>query len=250
MGTAPRVLVVTGGSRGIGRAISIGAAARGYAVCLSFLGNETAARETVEEIEAEGGTAIAVKADSGQPDDVERLFIDAQRVGILAGLVNNAGTIGPLAPVSDMSVERIERVFRTNVVGAFLCARQGIRYMSTRMGGAGGTIINLSSTAARIGGAGGTIDYAATKGAIETFTRGLAIEVALDGIRVNAVAPGMIETEIHADTGQPDRLARIVESIPMRRIGTAEEVAASVLWLLSPEASYVTGSVLTVSGGR
>ena len=196
------------------------------------------------------GAAIAVQADSGEPGDIDRLFTAARDVGTLERLVNNAGVIAPLAPVSDMTLDRFERVFRTNVIGAFLCARQGIRYMSTRMGGAGGTIINLSSTAARIGGAGGTIDYAATKGAIETFTRGLAIEVALDGIRVNAVAPGMIETEIHADTGQPDRLARIVESIPMRRIGTAEEVAASVLWLLSPEASYVTGSLLTVSGGR
>lgn len=244
------VLIVTGGGRGIGRAISIAAARRGYAICFSYLRNDAAALETVSAIESTGGVALAVKADSGQPDDIARLFATADTLGPLAGLVNNAGTIAPLAPVSEMGLERLERLFRTNVISAFLCAREAIQRLSARTGGRGGAIVNLSSTAARIGGANGTIDYAATKGAIETFTRGLAIEVAPDAIRVNAVAPGMIETAIHAETGQPDRVARIVDSIPIQRIGTAEEVAAAVLWLLSDEASYVTGSVLTVSGGR
>ena len=171
-------------------------------------------------------------------------------LGPLTALVNNAGIIAPLRPVADMDADRLDHLFRVNVVGSFLCAGEAVRRLSTSQGGKGGAIVNLSSAAARLGGAGGTVDYAATKGAIETFTRGLAVEVAPEGIRVNAVAPGMIETDIHADTGDPGRRKRANASIPMGRNGTAEEVAAAILWLLSDEASYTTGSVLTVSGGR
>lgn len=244
------VLLVTGGSRGIGRAVALGAARRGHAVCLSYNRNTNAADDAVKAIEAIGGRASAVQADVGQADDVERLFAQADKLGPLAALVNNAGIIAPLQPVADMGAERLEHLFRVNVVGSFLCAAAAVRRLSTRHGGSGGAIVNLSSAAARIGGAVGTVDYAATKGAIETFTHGLAVEVAREGIRVNAVAPGMIATDIHADTGDPGRRERANASIPMGRSGTAEEVAHAILWLMSDEASYMTGSVLTVSGGR
>jgi NAD(P)-dependent dehydrogenase (short-subunit alcohol dehydrogenase family) len=247
---AKPVLVITGGSRGIGRAVALGAAKRGYSVCFSFLGHESAARDVEAQIEQMGGEVKAVRGDCGEPGDVEKLFTAAAGMGRLAGLVNNAGIMASGARVEDMSIDRLAEVFRVNVTGSFLCAKEAIRSMSTRHGGQGGGIVNISSAAARLGGAGEAVDYAASKGAIETFTRGLAIEVAHEGIRVNAVAPGMIETDIHARTGTPDRLRRAIPSIPLQRIGTAEEVAASVLWLLSDEAAYVTGCILTVSGGR
>ena len=244
----PPVLIVTGGGRGIGRAIALGAASRGYSVCFSYRRDADSARALVSEIENEGGVATAVLADVSQSEAAEHLFARGDELGTLVALVNNAGTMATSRPVVDMTAERLDAVFRTNVIGSFLCTAQAIKRMSTLHGGKGGAIVNLSSTAARIGGANGSVDYAASKGAIETFTRGLAIEVASQGIRVNAVAPGMVDTDIHYDTGDPERLVRSIESIPMRRIGTAEEIAASVLWLLSKEATYVTGSVLTVSG--
>lgn len=247
----PRVLIVTGGARGIGAAIARQAATAGYAVCVNYLHHADAAHALCEDIAAAGGVAIAVQADVTQEVQTERLFDETvRRFGQLDALVNNAGIVAPAARVDEMSATRISKLFATNVIGAFLCAREGVRRMSTRSGGRGGAIVNITSRASELGSPGQYVDYAASKAALETLTVGLAREVALEGIRVNAVSPGLINTDIHASGGQPDRVQRLAASIPMGRGGEADEVARAVLWLLSDEASYVTGASLNVSGGR
>lgn len=246
-----KVLVVTGGSRGIGAAIARLAAAQGYAVCLSYLGNREAAAAVVASITDAGGVALAVQADVALEADVVRLFAEVDAaLGPLSALVNNAGILERQSRVEDMDAARIGRIFATNVVGSFICAREAIRRMSIRHGGAGGAIVNLSSRAARLGAPNEYVDYAASKGAIDTFTLGLAKEVAAEGIRVNAVSPGIIYTDIHASGGDPGRVERMKTLIPMQRGGSADEVARAVLWLLSAEASYTTGACIDVSGGR
>ena len=249
-GAENRVAIVTGGSRGIGRAVSLLLAERGYAVCLSYVSDSAAAQAVVEAITARGGQALAVKGDVGSEADVIALFQAADGLGRLAALVNNAGVVDVKSDVADMSLARLQRMMNTNVVGSFLCVREAVRRMSTKRGGAGGAIVNLSSVAARLGGPGQFVDYAASKGAIDALTIGLAREVAGEGIRVNAVAPGIIATEIHASGGEPDRVERLGPGVPMGRAGTAEEVAAPIVWLLSEEASYTTGAILDVGGGR
>lgn len=246
-----KVILITGGSRGIGRAIAHLAAQQGYAVCISYVNHASSAEEVVAHIQAQGGEAAAFRADVSQAVDVQALFqqLDA-KFGRLNAMVNNAGILETQMRLEDMSAERIQRVFATNVLGSFLCAREAVRRMSSRHGGSGGAIVNLSSRAARLGAAGEYVDYAASKAAIDTLTIGLAKEVAAEGIRVNAVAPGLIRTDIHAAGGEPGRVDRLQASIPMQRGGTPEEVAQAVLWLLSDEASYITGSILDVSGGR
>jgi len=244
-------LLVTGGSRGIGAATARLAAARGYAVGLGFRDNAAAAAQVIADIEQAGGEAFAVAADVASEADVLRLF-DAvdRRFGRLDALVNNAGILEQHMRVESMSLGRLQRVFATNVIGSFLCAREAIRRMSTRHGGGGGAIVNMSSAAARLGAPNEYVDYAASKGAIDTMTIGLAKEVAAEGIRVNAIRPGLILTDIHAGSGEPGRVERLRETVPMRRGGTPEEVANAVLWLLSDEASYLTGAVIDVGGGR
>ncbi|HZH28546.1 MAG TPA: SDR family oxidoreductase [Azospirillaceae bacterium] len=248
--TRTGVAVVTGGSRGIGAAVSRVAASRGYAVVVNYAADAEAASRVVADIERAGGRAIAVQADVSQEAGVRHLFAEADGLGPLVALVNNGGITGPITRVDELAPEDLARVLAVNVAGPFLCAREAIRRMSTRRGGTGGVIVNVSSIAARLGGAGEWVHYAASKGAIDTFTAGLAREVAAEGIRVNAVAPGLIDTEIHAAAGAPDRLERLAPSVPMGRAGTVEEVAETVMWLLSPAASYVTGAVVPVSGGR
>ncbi|MGE7415735.1 SDR family oxidoreductase [Methylobacterium tarhaniae] len=245
-----KVLVVTGGSRGIGRAVCLRAARAGWRVCFSYVAVKDAADSLVREIEEAGGTALAVRSDVAVEADITDLFKAADGLGPLSGLVNNAGVVDYAARVDEMTPARLHRMMTTNVIGSFLCAGEAVRRMSTRHGGQGGVIVNLSSVAARLGAPGQYVDYAASKGAIDTLTTGLAGEVAQEGIRVNGVAPGLIETEIHASGGQPDRLARLSPLVPMKRAGTADEVAAAILWLLSDEASYATGATLTISGGR
>jgi len=246
-----RVLLVTGGSRGIGAATARLAALSGYAVCLSYLHNGDAAEAVVGDIRRAGGMAMASAADVSVEDDVLRLFkcVD-DAFGPLTALVNNAGILAGQARVEQMDAARLARVFATNVTGSFLCAREAVRRMSTRNGGAGGAIVNISSAAARLGSPGEYVDYAASKGAIDTFTLGLAKEVAAEGVRVNAVRPGVIYTDIHASGGEPERVDRVKDSVPMKRGGYADEVARAVVWLLSDEASYSTGTFIDVSGGR
>ena len=246
-----KVMVVTGGSRGIGAATARLAAARGYAVCVNYVKNEKAAKAVVADIEAAGAAAIAVKANVAEESDVKRLFrtVD-QELGPLDALINNAGIVNPAGRVEDMTAERVNRILALNVTGCFLCAREAIKRMSTAHDGAGGAIVNVSSAAARLGGPGEFVDYAASKGAIDTFTTGLALEVAAQGIRVNAVRPGIIETEIHAAIGKPERVAEIGPTVPMGRSGTAAEVAEAILWLCSDAASYVDNSFVEISGGR
>jgi NAD(P)-dependent dehydrogenase (short-subunit alcohol dehydrogenase family) len=246
-----QVLLVTGASRGIGAATALLAARKGYAVAVNYTANAQAADDVVGRIRAEGGTAIAFQADVAQESQVLALFaaIDAQ-LGRLTALVNNAGVVDVSARLDEMSVARLKRMFDINVIGSLVCAREAVRRMSTRHGGAGGAIVNVSSAASRLGSPGQYLDYAAAKGAIDAFTLGLAKEVAGEGIRVNAVRPGLIETEIHASGGIPDRVNQLAHLVPMQRGGTAEEVAEAIVWLLSPQASYTTMSLLEVSGGR
>jgi NAD(P)-dependent dehydrogenase (short-subunit alcohol dehydrogenase family) len=246
-----KTLLITGGSRGIGAATARMAAERGYTVCISYLRARDAAEGVVAAIAAAGGVAHAFAADVSIEREVERLFaqIDSQ-CGPIAALVNNAGILAQQMRVEQMDAARIERIFATNVVGAFLCAREAVRRMSTARGGAGGAIVNVSSGAARLGAPGEYVDYAASKAAIDTLTVGLSKEVAAEGIRVNAVRPGAIYTEIHASGGEPERVERVRASVPMLRGGHPEEVARAILWLLSDEASYTTGACLDVTGGR
>ena len=246
-----QVLLVTGGSRGIGAATALLAARQGWAVAVNYTANSLAADEVVRAVRAGGGTAITVQADVADEAQVLRMFekVDA-KLGRLTGLVNNAGVVDVTARVDEMTAARWKRMFDINVFGSFLCAREAVRRMSTRHGGAGGAIVNVSSAAARLGSPGQYVDYAAAKGAIDAFTIGLAKEVAAEGIRVNAVRPGLIETEIHASGGLPDRVNDLKHLVPMQRGGTADEVAQAIVWLLSPEASYTTMSLLDVSGGR
>jgi NAD(P)-dependent dehydrogenase (short-subunit alcohol dehydrogenase family) len=244
------VIVVTGGGRGIGAATAMMAAERRYAVVVNYHSRAEAAERVMAAIHDKGGRAVAVPGDVSAPEDVEQIFRAADRMGRLAGLVNNAGIVDQAARVDEMSARRLARVFAVNVTGSFLCAGAAIRRMSTKHGGKGGAIVNVASTGSKIGSPGQYVDYAASKGAIDTFTMGLALEVAGEGIRVNAVRPGIIDTEIHASGGDPDRVARIGSSLPMGRAGTAEEVAKAILWLLSGDSSYTTGSFVTVSGGR
>ena len=246
-----KVLLVTGGSRGIGAATCHLAAREGWAVAVNYTANSLAADEVVREIRAGGGRAMAVQADVADEAQVLRMFeqVDA-KFGRLTGLVNNAGVVDVTARVEDMSVARWNRMFDINVIGSLVCAREAVRRMSTRHGGAGGSIVNLSSAAARLGAPGQYVDYAAAKGAIDTFTIGLAKEVAAEGIRVNAVRPGLIETEIHASGGLPNRVKDLQHQVPMQRGGSAEEVAQAIVWLLGEGASYTTMSLIDVSGGR
>jgi NAD(P)-dependent dehydrogenase (short-subunit alcohol dehydrogenase family) len=245
-----KVAVITGGSRGIGRATAMAAAARGFRICVGYASNEAAARDVVSAIEAKNGNAIAVQCDVGNERDILALFKTADGFGTLGALVNNAGIVGPTARVEDMSAERIARMMAVNVTGSMLCAREAVKRMSTRHGGAGGVIVNLSSVAARLGSPNTYVDYAASKGAVDSFTIGLGHEVAGEGIRVAAIRPGLIDTDIHASGGEPDRAHRLSSTVPMKRVGTAEEIANAIVWLMSDEASYVTSTILDVSRGR
>ena len=245
-----KVVIITGGSRGIGRATALAAAARGFRVVVGYASNQKAADEVVAQIEARNGKAIAVKCDVGSESDILALFKAADDFGTLGALVNNAGIVGTTSRVEDMSAERIQRMMAVNVTGSILCAREAVKRMSTRHGGKGGVIVNLSSVAAKLGSPGVYVDYATSKGAIDSFTIGLGLEVAGEGIRVAAIRPGLIDTEIHASGGDPDRAHRLSSTVPMKRVGTAEEIANAIVWLMSDEASYVTSAILDVSGGR
>ena len=245
------VILITGASRGIGAATALQAARAGYTVAVNYHANAQAANQVVQQIRSLGATAIAVQADVAKEEQVLAMFatVDAQ-LGPLRALVNSAGVVDVASRVDAMTVARLRRMFDTNVIGSMLCAREAVLRMSTRHGGAGGAIVNLSSVAATLGGAGQYVDYAASKGAIDSFTVGLAREVAAEGIRVNAVRPGVIDTEIHASGGQPERAQQLAAVIPMQRAGTAEEVASAILWLLGCSAGYTTGALLDVGGGR
>jgi NAD(P)-dependent dehydrogenase (short-subunit alcohol dehydrogenase family) len=246
-----RVVIITGGSRGIGRAAALAAAARGYRIVVGYASNEAAAKEVVANIEAKNGKAIAVQCDVGKESDILRLFEAADKFGTLGALVNNAGIVGKSGVrVDEMSAERIQEMLAVNVTGSILCAREAVKRMSTRHGGKGGVIVNISSVAAKLGAANTYVDYAASKGAIDTFTLGLGHEVAGEGIRVAGIRPGLIDTEIHAAGGEPDRAHRLAPMVPMKRVGQAEEIANAIVWLMSDDASYVTSTTIDVSGGR
>ena len=246
-----KIVLITGGSRGIGAATALLAARQGYAVAVNYASNSLAADEVVRQIRHSGGQAMAVQADVSVEAQVLAMFekIDA-KFGRLSALVNNAGVVDQTTRVDGITLARLRRIFEINVFGAFLCAREAVRRMSTRHGGAGGAIVNVSSAAARHGSPGQYVDYASAKGAIDTFTIGLAKEVATEGIRVNAVRPGLIETEIHASGGLPHRAREVAPQVPMQRAGRADEVAESIVWLLSEKSSYTTGALLDVAGGR
>jgi NAD(P)-dependent dehydrogenase (short-subunit alcohol dehydrogenase family) len=246
-----KVVVITGGSRGIGRAAALAAAARGYRVVVGYASNHAAAAEVVSQIERKNGKAIAVKCDVAHESDILALFKAADEFGTLGALVNNAGIVGKSGVrVDEMSAERIAQMMAINVTGAILCAREAVKRMSTRHGGKGGVIVNISSVAAKLGAPNTYVDYAASKGAIDSFTVGLGHEVAGEGIRVAGIRPGLIDTEIHAAGGEPDRAHRLAHMVPMKRVGSAEEIANAIVWLMSDEASYVTSTTLDVSGGR
>jgi NAD(P)-dependent dehydrogenase (short-subunit alcohol dehydrogenase family) len=249
--TAPAIVLITGASRGIGAATALQAARAGYAVAVNYQGNSLAADEVVRTIRALGGSAITVQADVAVEAQVMAMFakVDA-KLGRITALVNNAGVVDVACRVESMAVARLQRMFATNVIGSMVCAREAVRRMSTRHGGTGGSIVNLGSMAATLGSPGQYVDYAASKGAIDSFTVGLAREVAAEGIRVNAVRPGVIDTDIHASGGQPERAQQLASAIPMQRPGTADEIASAILWLLSPAASYTTGAIVDVGGGR
>ena len=250
MAQKPDVAIVTGGSRGIGAATSLLLAKAGYLVVVNYVSNVAAAKAVVTQIEQAGGKAAAIKGDVASEKEIVALFKAADQLGQLKVLVNNAGVVDVKARVDEMSAERLARMFAINITGSFLCAREAVKRMSTRHGGSGGAIVNLSSAAATLGAPGMFVDYAASKGAIDVFTLGLAREVASEGIRVNAVRPGIIDTDIHASSGEPDRVAQMRGAIPMLREGTSLEVAEAIIWLASDKASYVTGTCLGVSGGR
>jgi NAD(P)-dependent dehydrogenase (short-subunit alcohol dehydrogenase family) len=246
-----KVAIITGGSRGIGRAAAIAAAARGFRVVVGYVSNRAAADQVVSTIEASNGKAIAIKCDVGSESDILAMFKAADVFGTLGALVNNAGIVGKSGVrVDEMSAQRIQEMMAVNVTGSILCAREAVKRMSTRHGGKGGVIVNLSSVAAKLGAPNTYVDYAASKGAIDSFTIGLGYEVAGEGIRVAAIRPGLIDTEIHASGGEPDRAHRLAHVVPMKRIGTAEEIANAIVWLMSDDASYVTSAILDVSGGR
>jgi len=246
-----RILLVTGGSRGIGAATARAAARAGYKVAINYVNDAKAADALAKEIRKTGGTAVAIKADVAREDEIVRLFMTVDHeFGRLTHLVNNAGITGRAGRIADVDAGALGRVIAVNVIGAILVAREAVRRMSTARGGKGGAIVNLSSMAAVLGAPGEWVGYAASKGAIDSFTVGLSREVAKEGIRVNAVAPGLIDTDIHVTAGQPDRIERMAPTVPMARAGSAAEVAAAILWLLSDEASYVTGTIVRVSGGR
>jgi len=248
---APEVAIITGGSRGIGAACALALGEQGYAVVVNYATNERAAAEVAAAIIGKGGRAISVRADVAKEADILNLFEKTDAAfGPLTALVNNAGVVDQKSNLADMSAERLERMMRINIIGAMLCAREAVRRMALSRGGKGGAIVNISSVAATLGSPGQYVDYAASKGAIDTFTRGLAQEVANEGIRVNAVRPGIIDTDIHASGGIPDRVEKLKNQIPMKRAGTAQEVANAVLYLLSDQASYSTGALLDISGGR
>ena len=243
-------ILITGASRGIGAATAKLAAQRGYGVWISYRSNADAAQQIVQQIKSNGGTAAAIAADISIESDVLHLFATCTAKDGLDVLVNNAGVVETQSRLENMSTARIQRIFNTNVIGTLLCAREAIKHMSTRHGGNGGVIINVSSAASRLGSPNEYVDYAASKGAIDTMTIGLAKEVAEDGIRVNAIRPGLIHTDMHASGGEPGRIDRLKDTVPMKRGGSADEVANAILWLASDEASYVTGSILDVTGGR
>lgn len=245
------VMIVTGGSRGIGAATVLAAADAGYSVCVNYRRQQAEAESLADRVVRSGGKAMALQGDVSIEADVKRMFKrTATAFGPVTALVNNAGILEPHSKLEDMDVERIRRIFETNVIGAFLCAREAVKAMSTELNGKGGSIVNISSIAARLGAPGEYIDYAASKGAIDSLTTGLSKEVAGCGIRVNAVRPGVIYTDIHASGGEPDRVDRVKSSVPMQRGGTAKEVAEAVLWLASERAAYCTGTFIDVSGGR
>jgi len=244
-------LLITGGSRGIGAAAAVLAARRGWDVAINYTRDAAAAERVATQVRAAGRRALVVRADVAEEPEVLAMFAAVDReFGPLGGLVNNAGVVDLPARVDEMSLQRLQRMFAINLTGSFLCAREAVRRMSTKHGGQGGVIVNLSSAAARLGSPGQYVDYAASKAGIDLLTLGLAREVAAEGIRVNAVRPGIIDTEIHASGGLPDRATQLAPMVPMQRAGTADEVAQAIVWLLSDEASYTTGAVLDVSGGR
>lgn len=246
-----RVIIVTGGSRGIGAATALKAASEGYAVCVNYLHNAVAANNVVTQIHQNGGSAIAVAADVSQEEDVERLFETVDyKLGTITALVNNVGILQQKMRLDEMDMARLNKIFTTNITSHFLCSKQAIKRMSTKYGGNGGSIVNVSSAASRLGAAGEYVDYAASKGAIDTLTIGLSREVASEGIRVNCIRPGFIYTDIHADGGEPNRVSRLEPSLPMLRGGEPAEVANAIIWLLSDQAAYVTGTFIEAAGGR
>lgn len=246
-----KVVLITGASRGIGRSTALLAGARGWSVGVNYASNQAAAQETVAAVQAAGGKAVAVHGDVSDESAIKAMFdVTEEAFGKLDGVVNNAGIVAPGSPLADMDLARLKRMFDINVLGAYLCAREAAIRMSTARGGHGGSLVNVSSIASRLGGAGEYVDYAGSKGAVDSLTIGLAKELGPEGVRVNAVRPGLIDTEIHASGGKPDRARVLGASTPLGRAGTADEVAESIVWLLSDASSYVTAALLDLSGGR